>query len=155
MKSTMIDGVFIFPLKEIEDPKGSVLHMQKVTDEGFTTFGECYFSEINPGSIKAWKIHSKQTQNLAVPIGRIHLVLYDPRPTSSSFSKIMEIQLGRPNDYFRIKIPFGLYYGFQCISHQTALIVNCADIPHDPNESKKIDVTDSMIPYQWGDLRSN
>ncbi|RHX91201.1 dTDP-4-dehydrorhamnose 3,5-epimerase [Leptospira yasudae] len=149
MKDTMIEGVFLAPLKEIEDPKGSVLHMQKCTDEGFTTFGECYFSEVNPGSVKAWKIHSKQTQNLAIPVGRILLVLYDPRETSASFSKIMEIQLGRPDAYYRIKIPYGIYYGFQCISSQVALIVNCADIPHDPQESKKLDINDSAIPYRW------
>ncbi|WP_061219378.1 dTDP-4-dehydrorhamnose 3,5-epimerase family protein [Leptospira weilii] len=149
MRRTMIEGVFLFPLKEIEDPKGSVLHMQKVTDEGFTTFGECYFSEVTPGSIKAWKIHSKQTQNIVVPIGRIHLVLYDPRSESSSFSKIMEIQLGRPDAYYRIKIPFGIYYGFKCVSAQVALIANCADIPHDPREGKKLDINDALIPYRW------
>ncbi|MBW0434135.1 dTDP-4-dehydrorhamnose 3,5-epimerase family protein [Leptospira yasudae] len=149
MQSTAIEGVFLFPLKEIKDPKGSVLHMERIDDEDFTKFGECYFSEVVPNAVKAWKIHSEQTQNLAVPVGRIQFVLYDPRPNSKSFSKVMEISLGRPDAYFRIRIPYGIYYGFKCISAETALIVNCADIPHSPSESKKLDLNDSSIPYQW------
>ncbi len=45
----------------------------------FEKFGECYFSEIFPGKIKAWKRHNLQTQNLAVPIGLIKIVFFDSR----------------------------------------------------------------------------
>ncbi|SVA50049.1 uncharacterized protein METZ01_LOCUS102903, partial [marine metagenome] len=48
----------------------------------FTTFGECYFSEMIPGAVKAWKCHRKQTQHLAVPIGRVRFVIYDDRELS-------------------------------------------------------------------------
>ncbi|TGM56513.1 dTDP-4-dehydrorhamnose 3,5-epimerase family protein [Leptospira adleri] len=149
MDKTIIDGVYIFPLREIADPKGSVLHMQKVTDEGFTKFGECYFSEVTPGSIKAWKIHRKQTQNLAVPIGKILLVLFDARKDAKSFSKILELELGRPDAYVRIRIPVGIYYGFKCLSTTAALIANCADTPHDPHDNEKLDFDTDQIPYQW------
>ena len=40
----LIDGLKISDLKEITDPKGSVLHMLRNDDELFKSFGECYFS---------------------------------------------------------------------------------------------------------------
>ncbi|PJZ27789.1 dTDP-4-dehydrorhamnose 3,5-epimerase, partial [Leptospira kmetyi] len=64
---SFLEGVIATPLKEIFDPKGSVLHMIRADDPEYKGFGECYFSEVNPGAIKAWKLHTKQTQNFTVP----------------------------------------------------------------------------------------
>ena len=39
--------------------------------------------------------------------------------------------------------------------HQTknipALICNCADIPHDPDEGRRLPANDPSIPYQWSE----
>ena len=73
----LIDGVLLTKLKEIPDPKGSVLHMLRNDDDLFTSFGECYFSEVNINAAKGWKKHLSQSQNISVPLGRIKFVLYD------------------------------------------------------------------------------
>ena len=54
----------------------------------FENFGEIYFSEINPKTIKAWKLHKNITQNITVLMGKIRLVLYDNRPSSKTLGKI-------------------------------------------------------------------
>ncbi|MBX7148125.1 dTDP-4-dehydrorhamnose 3,5-epimerase family protein [bacterium] len=144
-----IDGIVLTPLRQIADERGAVLHMLRADAEGFTRFGECYFSEIRPGAVKAWKCHHKQTQNLAVPVGRIRLVIYDAREHSKSHGQLQVIELGRPDAYSRVKILPGLWYGFSCISSVPALLANCADIPHDPSESEVKPVDDPFIPYQW------
>ncbi len=149
MSGVNLEGVVITLLKEIFDPKGSVLHMIRSDDSEFVSFGECYFSEINPGAVKAWKFHQKQTQNFAVPSGQIKLVLYDDREGSSTRGALQEVILGRPNDYKRIKIPPRVWYGFTCVSQNTALIVNFTDIPHDPSESNRLPDNDRSIPYIW------
>jgi dTDP-4-dehydrorhamnose 3,5-epimerase len=144
-----IEGVTITQLLEIKDERGSVLHMLRNDSEDFTRFGECYFSEVLPGVVKAWKKHKEQTQNLAVPVGRIRLVIYDGRENSLTRGKTGFLELGRPDDYHRVKIPPGLWYGFKCISSIPALIANCADFPHNKNESEIIDLFDNSIPYFW------
>tara|TARA_B100001146_G_C16013590_1_gene361966 strand:+ start:89 stop:538 length:450 start_codon:yes stop_codon:yes gene_type:complete len=149
MDSLNIDGVFLTPLKEIFDERGSILKMLRYDESIFKGFGECYFSEINPGKIKAWKKHSLQTQNICVPIGKIKLVLFDSRKNSKTFKKLEIIELGRPNFYFRILIPPGICYGFSCISKSKSLIVNCTDIPHDSTESEIISITEKSIPFNW------
>jgi len=148
-ESSKIDGVIISNLRQIPDERGSILHMLRCDDSEFEQFGECYFSEVIPGAVKAWKFHQKQTQNITVPTGRIQFVIYDNRDSSKTIGKLQIIEIGRPDSYIRIKIPPRLWYGFSCISLSTALLVNCADIPHDKMESRIKKADDPSIPYSW------
>ena len=147
--SDEIDGVIVQPLKQIADNRGSVLHMMSKDSELFDQFGEVYFSEIHPGMVKAWKRHKNQTQNLAIPVNRIRLVIYDARSHSPSKGNLVEYTLGRPDHYSLIQIPPMLWYGFQTLGDQTALIANCADQPHDPAEAESLPADSKQIPYQW------
>jgi dTDP-4-dehydrorhamnose 3,5-epimerase len=144
-----IDGVNIVALREFADENGAVLHMLRSDAPDFIRFGECYFSEVLPGAIKAWKLHHEQTQNLAAPVGRIRLVIYDDRVGSGTRGNLQIQELGRPDLYLRVQIPPGLWYGFACIGNTAAMLANCADVPHDPTESERKPVLDPSIPYDW------
>lgn len=144
-----VEGVTLTELRQITDERGAVLHMLRSDAQDFTRFGECYFSEVFPGAVKAWKRHRLQTQNLAVPVGRIRMVIFDDRQNSVTKGKLKVLELGRPDAYIRLRIPPGIWYGFSCISSSPALLVNCADRTHDPSESDVVSVTDSTIPYSW------
>ena len=143
-----MDGVVVTELRQIADARGAVLHMLRSDAPDFTTFGECYFSEVAPRAVKAWKRHRRQTQNLAVPVGRIRLVLFDER-RSARGERVRVVELGRPDAYVRVRIPPGLWYGFACVGEAAALIVNCADAPHDPAEGETRPMDDPAIPYRW------
>ena len=145
----MIAGVAVTPLAEYADERGSTLHMLRADGPGFSRFGECYFSEILPGAVKAWKRHRLQTQNIAVPWGRIRLVIYDDRETSLTRGDLDVLELGRPDSYRRLQIPPGVWYGFECVSAGPALVANCTDIPHDPDDSDAIPWNDPEVPYGW------
>jgi len=148
MVSSIMDIKFT-SLRTIDDDRGAVLHVMRADEPEFNKFGECYFSEVLPGKIKAWKRHTLQTQNIAVPVGRIKIVLYKDGDGILGSKKIEVFELGRPDNYFRMKIPPGIWYGFSCISPEKALIVNCADIPHNPSESETQSIYESTIPYDW------
>jgi len=147
--SKCIEGVVTTKLKQFPDERGSVLHMLRNDDDNFTNFGECYFSEVFPSAVKAWKFHHEQTQQLSVPVGRIKFVIYDNRESSSTRGALQILELGRPDSYLRLMIPPGLWYGFSCISDVSALLVNCADIPHSPQEIETKAIDDVSIPYKW------
>ena len=144
-----IDGIFITELRQISDARGSVLHLLRCDAPEFTRFGECYFSEVLPGAVKAWKRHRTQTQNLAVPVGRIRMVIYDDRESSRTRGNLQVLELGRPDAYLRVQIPPGLWYGFACIDAIASLLVNCADLPHDPADSEVRMIDDPLFPYKW------
>lgn len=147
-----IEGVAVFPLKQIEDERGAVLHMIRSDSPVFSRFGEIYFSIVNPGVIKAWKRHKVMTQHFAVPVGRLRLVFFDDRADSPSKGLVEEIILGRPDHYFLICIPPMVWYGFQGISNIPTLLANCSDMPHDPNESEHLPVSNDHISYNWGQV---
>ena len=144
-----IEGVIIQPLMQIAGNRGSVLHVMRRDSKLFKQFGEVYFSEILSGKVKAWKRHKQQTQNLTVPVNNIRLVIYDNRPSSSTHGNIVEYKLGRPDHYRLVHIPPMLWYGFQTFGGETALIANCADQPHDPEETESLPADSNEIPYQW------
>ena len=147
-KPENMEGMSVRNLRIIENEKGSVLHMIRSDSEYFKRFGEIYFSEVMPDTVKGWKKHKRTTQNFVVPVGRIKLVLYDQRFESETFGMISEIELGR-NDYKMVTIPPELWYGFKGLSEDKSIIANLIDRPHDPKESESLDIDDSSIPYNW------
>lgn len=144
----MIEGVVITPLRQIPDERGKVMHMLRCDDPEFERFGEIYFSMVYPQAIKAWNLHTAMTLNFAVVVGMIKLVLYDPRSSSSTRGQVQVIFAGEQN-YVRVKIPPGIYTGFKGIGTGQAIVANCATLPHDPQESRRLDPFSEEIPYDW------
>ena len=145
----MIDGLLVVPLARIPDERGMVMHMLRADAPHFKGFGEIYFSMIYPGVVKGWHIHSRMTLNYAALTGTIKLVLYDERRESPSRGQTQEIFLGRDN-YCLIQVPPGIWNGFKGLGLSPALVANCADTPHDPDEIERLDPFDNHIPYDWG-----
>lgn len=148
-KGNQIDGVNIKPLKKIPDERGSIYHMLRADDEIFEDFGEIYFSKAYPGAIKGWHIHKRMILNYAVIYGMIKLVLYDDRKNSKTKGNLMEIFMGNDN-YVLVKVPSEVWNGFKGIGTETAIVANCASIPHDPEEISRKDPFSKDIPYDWG-----
>ncbi|HBY58153.1 MAG TPA: dTDP-4-dehydrorhamnose 3,5-epimerase [Candidatus Atribacteria bacterium] len=144
----MIDGVLIYPLKQIPDERGKIMHMLRADDPHFGKFGEIYFSVIYPGVIKGWHLHKQTTLNYAVIVGMIKLVLYDDRKESPTRGELMELFIGESN-YVLVRIPPGIWNGFKGIGAGSAIVANCASQPHDPEEIIRMDPFTDKIPYDW------
>jgi dTDP-4-dehydrorhamnose 3,5-epimerase len=147
----MIDGVAVRPLRQIPDERGKIMHMLRADAPHFERFGEIYFSCVYPGAIKAWHIHKAMTLNYAVIVGRIKLVLYDDRERSPTRGELMELFIGDGN-YALVTIPPRIWNGFKGIGTETAIVANCATLPHDPEEIERMDPFTDRIPYRW-DIR--
>lgn len=148
MDSGLIGGVVITKLTKISDERGTVMHMMKGRLREPLMCREIYFSTINPRWVKAWKKHTKMTQNLAVIAGVVRFVMFDDRSDSSTFKMLQSIELGEEN-YSRLKIPCGIWYGFQNRSSTISIIANCTDLPHDPSEVERLAAETAIIPYDW------
>ncbi len=148
-KACAIEGVFTVDLRVIPAEKGAVLHMLRADAPFFSRFGEVYFSEIEPNTIKAWKMHQRQTQRLTVPMGLVQVVLFDARPQSPSYGRVDAVFLGREEHYKLLHIPPYIWYGFKNVGKEKALICNCTDMPHEASESCQKAEDDASIPYIW------
>lgn len=144
----MIHGVLVHPLRQIPDERGTIKQMLCADDPHFERFGEIYFSTVYPGVIKAWHLHRRMTLNYAVVFGMIKLVLYDDRPDSPTKRELQELFVGDAN-YILVQIPPGIWNGFKGMGGSSAIVANCATLPHDPNEIVRKDPFTKDIPYDW------
>lgn len=144
----MIEGVLVKPLSQITDERGKIMHMLRADESHFDKFGEIYFSVVYPGVIKGWHLHKEMTLNYAVISGMVKLVLYDPREDSPTKGEIQELFIGEDN-YVLVKIPPGVWNGFEGIGGKSAIVANCATIPHHPDEIERVDPFTNDIPYDW------
>mgnify|MGYP003963775645 CR=1 FL=1 len=142
----MIEGVIITPLKQFLDERGKVMHMLKNTDEHFNGFGEIYFSYVYPKMIKAWHIHKKMTLNYVAAYGKIKLVLYDDREKSKTNGNFLSVEISVEN-YQRLTVPPGVWLAFRGNFDGINLILNVANMEHDPDEVEKQGL--EKIEYKW------
>lgn len=131
-------------LKVIKTEGGDVRHFLKLNEQSYNGFGEIYFSFINKDSIKGWKLHTKMTMNLVVPIGEVGFVFFDESSSSFKVYKIGE------NNYARLTVPPNIWFGFKGIGLTTNMVANFSDIIHDPHESKKL--TLDKLNFNWKTL---
>ena len=136
MEHGIIEDVIITPLSIIKGEKGDIYKVLTSAETGFNGFGEAYFSTIYFGEIKGWKKHSKMLLNITVPIGHIRFYIYDDRTASKSFDIQMQVDISQSSiNYKRLTIPPGLWVAFEGIGNPTNLLLNIANIIHDPSEA--------------------
>jgi dTDP-4-dehydrorhamnose 3,5-epimerase len=144
----VIDGVEVVSLRRIPDERGTIYHMLKRTDPHFKGFGEIYFSTIYHGVVKGWHLHRNMTLQYACVFGRVKLVVYDDRKSSTTRGEVMEIFLG-PDNYSLVVIPPGLWNGFKGMAPDYSIVADCIDIPHEEADSERVDPFNNDIPYDW------
>ncbi len=140
----MIKDVLITKLDVIDTPGGNVMHAMKESSAGYAGFGEAYFSQVEKGAIKAWKCHQKMTLNLVVPVGEIRFVLFDDREVSNT--QFQEVIISKDN-YCRLTVPPMIWMGFQGLSGDGSMLLNIANLEHNPNEVDQRNI--EQIKFNW------
>lgn len=150
----MIDGVIITPLREMADARGSVRHVLRRPNIA-QEVGEIYFSRVEYGVVKAWHLHSRMTLRYVVAYGRILLGLYDTRAGSPTEGQVVSLYLSDTGeDYKMVTIPPGIWNGFRADPDgldEAAVVLNCADMPHDPKEIVRANPRAFLLDFPWGE----
>ena len=141
MGAVSLDQIKVSALSEMPVDGGNVLQGLRVTDSDYIGFGEVYFSWIEANFVKAWKRHREMTMNLLVPFGSVRFVFYDTEQDSARVETV-----GMDN-YRRITVPPGIWFGFQGVSYQKSLVCNIANIKHHPEEADRIEI--QRINFDW------
>lgn len=132
---------FLTKNKIINVEGGNVFHGMKVTDIGYEGFGEAYFSAVDYSFVKAWKRHRAMTLNFVIVSGTIKVVAYHEDNTD-----FFEFELSAHNCE-RLTIPPMYWVGFKGIENTKNILLNIANIPHDPNEVDKKNPDE--VEYKW------
>ncbi len=151
----MIDGVHIKKLKKIDDERGFLMEMLRDDDPFFIRFGQVYISACNPGYVKGWHYHKKQTDNFVVVSGTGRILLHDMRERSKTNGESMDIIAGEGKEPVLVSIPPGVAHGFECVGDKQLKVVNCPSehyVYGDPDEFR-IDPFKNEIPVKWNNKK--
>ena len=135
-----IDGVEIVELKRFSDDGGSMTELARLTDghpqaiAGFT-LRQINSSEVEPGAIKAFHLHQRQTDVWYVPpTDRMLLVLLDVRQGSKSEGARMRLTLGAGASRL-VRIPPGVAHGVRNLAATAGRIIYFTDVHFSPEPS--------------------
>ena len=146
----LIEGVQYKKLTVHADQRGRLMELVRADEDIFAGFGQVYLTTTLPGVIKAWHLHHQQTDMVACVLGMIRLVIYDERDASATRGQFNQFFMGVHNPLL-VRIPHGLYHGWQCVSVEEALIVNTVTIPYNAQQPDefRLDPHNSHIVFDW------
>ena len=150
----MIEGVKVKHLNLHSDERGKLMELLRSDDDLFEEFGQVYMTTCVPGFVKAWHLHKAQVDNFACVKGGIRLGLFDRRINSQTKGNVQEFILGLDNPVL-VRIPAGVYHGFECASDDEAIVINIPSLPYNrasPDEFRK-PFDSPEIPFRWNAMK--
>ena len=131
-------------LQRIETSGGEVLKALRSDEDGFCGVHEAYFSRVNAGSVRAWKLHTEMTVNVVVPDGHVCFVVANSGPgEDNSFDTY---DLGPGHNYGRLTIDPHTWFGFKG-GADGGLVLNLANILHRPDEGRSAELDE--FGFDW------
>lgn len=136
-----IDGVEFIELRRFNDDGGSMMELFRFNEprpaglEGFEP-QQLNYSVVQPGAIKAFHLHRRQTDVWFVPPeDRILMVLVDMRAGSSSEGVRQRVMLGDGNNRL-VRVPPGVAHGCRNLSRRESRILYLTDAVFDPDPER-------------------
>lgn len=136
-----IDGVQLSSLQRHADDGGSLTELARLVDgrpetlDGFTV-RQVNYSEMEPGAIKAFHVHARQTDVWYVPPSdRMLVVLVDVRERSVTEGVRMRLVLGNGTSRL-LRVPPGVAHGVKNIARATGRIIYFVDEPFSPDPTR-------------------
>ena len=148
----LTEGVNIRPLPTFEDARGSVTELY---DPRWGWHPEAlvfaYTISIRPGVVKGWNLHRTHEDRYVVLAGVMELVLFDPRPESSTCGDVCRIVLTGSQRSI-VNIPRNVWHADHNIGTTDVVLVNFPTVPYDhANPDKyRLPIGTPLIPFSFG-----
>jgi dTDP-4-dehydrorhamnose 3,5-epimerase len=148
-----IEGVEVVTLRRFNDDTGSMLELGRLQDGELTGVAgfrpaQVNYSTLEPGAIKAFHLHRRQTDVWFVPEhDRVLLVLVDVRDGSPTAGESRRLMLGDGRSAL-VRIPPGVAHGCRNLGSAAARILYFVDRPF---SSDPADCDEGRLPWdQFG-----
>jgi dTDP-4-dehydrorhamnose 3,5-epimerase len=115
-------------------------------------FAYCF--TIRPGMVKGWNLHLEHEDRYVILQGEMELVLFDPRPDSSTSGEICRIALSEYNRRL-VNVPKGVWHADHNIGTKDVVVVNFPTTQYDhANPDKyRLPIDTDLIPYRFTNAR--
>lgn len=132
-KKPAIEGVQIIPLNMFYDDGGALAEILRFDDEGNSQIlpefkiKQATFSQMMPGTIKAFHLHYNQEDVwFVMPYDRLLIGLFDARKDSKTYNTSMRFVLGAGRAQ-ALYIPRGVAHGLANVWQQPASMIYCVN----------------------------
>jgi len=155
LENNKIVGVEFKPLKTFPDQRGFFRELIRHNDPFFAdSFSQWSHSKMGQNTVKAWHFHHKQIDWWYVPIGLVHVVLFDNRPDSQSYQRKIEFLLGESeHDKSAIsaivRIAPGVLHGCKVLS-DTAHLFYITSKTYDTEDEGRFPFNAGPFQHSWG-----
>jgi dTDP-4-dehydrorhamnose 3,5-epimerase len=147
----LTEGVSIRQIPTQVDDRGSVFELYDLRwhfHPDPLVFAYCF--TLRPGRVKGWALHKDHEDRYVLLKGELKLVLFDPRPASSTYGEVCEIWLTEC-DRKLVSIPRFVWHADQNVGLTDVIAVNFPTIPYDHvNPDKyRLPLYTDLIPYRF------
>jgi dTDP-4-dehydrorhamnose 3,5-epimerase len=151
----LTEGVRIRSLPTHTDQRGTVCELYDLRwawHEEPLVFA--YGFTIRPGIVKGWNLHREHDDRYALLLGEMELVLYDPRPESSTSGELCRLVLSGSQRCL-VNIPRNVWHADHNIGTTDVVVVNFPTIAYDHAKPDKyrLPLDTDLIPHSFGNAR--
>jgi dTDP-4-dehydrorhamnose 3,5-epimerase len=136
-----IDGVQVVELRRFHDDGGSMTELGRLSEgvhrdlPGFVV-RQVNYSEMEPGAVKAFHLHRRQTDAWFIPPGsKMLVVLGDVRKGSPTEGAVQRLVLGDGTSRL-VRIPPGVAHGVRNLASTRGQILYFVDVQFDPDPAR-------------------
>ncbi len=149
---TLPDGGRQRQAKAITDERGSLFEVWN-RDWGFDDLPmeQVYVTTLRPGVVKGWNLHKTHEDRYFVVKGVMQLVLYDVRPESSTYGKLIKLTLSEDNRRL-VTIPINVWHADQNVGSEEVYLINMPTRIYnyaDPDKYR-LPIDTDLIPHDFG-----
>ena len=151
----LTEGVKIKPIPTHIDERGTVAELFDLRwDWHPAPFVFAYMFTVRPATVKGWGLHKHHEDREVLLKGEMALVLFDPRPKSSTYGQVCKIMLSENNRRL-VSIPKFVWHADHNFNSEDALVINFPTAPYDHSipDKYRLPITSPLIPYSFGDAR--
>ena len=152
---SLIEGVSFHEVPTHVDERGLVV---EIYDPRWNwhpapmVFAHCF--TIRPGYVKGWGLHKTHEDRYFILQGHMELVLYDPRPESSTYGDISRITMSETNRRL-VNIPRFVWHAEQNIGDKDVVVIDLPTEPynHESPDKYRLPIDTPLIPHSFGNAR--
>jgi dTDP-4-dehydrorhamnose 3,5-epimerase len=153
--ATLAEGMRIRRLPTHVDARGSVTELYDPRWEWHDApLCFAYTFSIRPGVVKGWNLHKHHEDRYAILHGEMELVLFDPRPESSTCGKIVRVVLSEKQRTL-VNVPANVWHADHNIGSTDVVVINFPTVPYDHQAPDKyrLPIETPLIPFSFGGAR--
>ena len=145
-----IEGCQARELQPCSDDRGDLFELLTTRDVEIEPIVHVYQVFAEPGSIRGWVYHTRQTDRLAYTQGSFRIALCDLRPESRSAGNIVTLLAGASAPVF-LTIPPLVAHTVQNTGTERAAFVNLPTnvYRHEAPDKHRLPFGSPLIPFRW------